>query len=186
VALAGFLLTVPALFPVNVGTSDAPVYSATAFYAVVSIGVLGLYLAFAIPIFLRWRVGDAFKQGSWNLGNKWKWMAPVAVIEILITSIYFIMPNAAGGTPSFMRGLLDGPTNEEVPFDWRFVNYSPLVLGAIFIALWIGWHVSAKHWFTGPKTTINLPEGVTSADEIRLEHEHEGFISGEHDKGSTP
>ncbi len=32
--------------------------------------VIGLYVAFAIPIFLRWRMGDAFKQGSWNLGQQ--------------------------------------------------------------------------------------------------------------------
>jgi hypothetical protein len=43
------------------------------------------------------------------------------------------------------------------------------------IALWIGWHVSAKKWFTGPKVTIDLPEGISSADEIELEHEHKGI-----------
>ena len=57
-----------------------------AFFAVVSIGVVGLYVAFAIPIFLRWRAGDSFKPGGWTLGNKYKWMAPVAVAEIVITS----------------------------------------------------------------------------------------------------
>jgi amino acid transporter len=182
VAAAGFILTLPALLPVNVGTPDAPFYSATAFFAVVSIGVLGLYLAFAIPIFYRWRAGSSFKQGTWNLGSKWKWMAPLAIAEILITSVFFIMPNAVGGTPGFLRGILDAPSTGDVPFDWRFVNYSPLVLGAIFIALWIGWHVSAKNWFTGPKHTIDLPEGVTAADEIALEHEHDGFLTGEHQK----
>jgi hypothetical protein len=38
------------------------------------------------------------------------------------------------------------------------------------ILLWIWWHASVKNWFTGPKTTVDLPEGVTSADEIALEH----------------
>ena len=36
--------------------------------------------------------------------------------------------------------------------------------------LWIGWHLSAKKWFTGPKTTIDLPADVSSAEEIYLEH----------------
>ena len=31
-----------------------------AFYAIVSITVIGLYIAYAIPIYLRWRMGDAF------------------------------------------------------------------------------------------------------------------------------
>ena len=34
-----------------------------AFYAVTSIAVIGLYLAFAIPIWLRWRHGDKFEVG---------------------------------------------------------------------------------------------------------------------------
>jgi amino acid transporter len=175
VTVTGFILTLPALFKVNVGTADAPIYTVTAFFAVVSIGVLGLYLAFAIPIYYRWRAGTSFVQGSWNLGNKWKWMAPIAVAEIVITSIYFILPLYPGGAPAFMRGFLGAPSADEVPFDWKSVNYAPIVLGGLLLALWIGWHLSAKKWFTGPKMTIDLPEGVSAADEIELEHEHKGF-----------
>jgi hypothetical protein len=58
-----------------------------------------------------------------------------------------------------MRGLLNGPSTDDVPFDWPFVNYAPLVMAAICIALWVGWHLSAKKWFTGPKHTIDLPVG---------------------------
>ena len=187
VAVAGLILTLPALWEVNIGTAEEPILTVTAFFAVVSIGVLGLYLAFAIPIFLRWKAGSSFKQGSWNLGNKWKWMAPLAVIEILITSVYFILPLYPAGAPGFMRGFLGAPDTTEVPFDWKFVNYAPLVLGAIFIALWIGWEVSAKHWFTGPKRTIDLPAGMSSADEIALEHEKgspDAGMSG-HDGGTS-
>jgi hypothetical protein len=39
-----------------------------AFYAVVSIGVIGLYWCFAIPIWHRLAMGDRFKAGDWNLG----------------------------------------------------------------------------------------------------------------------
>jgi len=38
------------------------------------------------------------------------------------------------------------------------------------LLLWVWWHVSVKNWFTGPKITIDLPEGVSAADEIALEH----------------
>ncbi len=180
VALTGFILTLPALWKVNIGTEEAPIYTVTAFFAIVSIGVLGLYLAFAIPIYYRWKQGENFKQGSWNLGSKWKWMAPLAVAEILITSVYFILPLYPAGAPGFMRGFLSAPGVDEVPFDWKFVNYAPLVLGALLLALWAGWHLSAKKWFTGPKHTIDLPAGVSSAEEIALEHQHDGFLTGEH------
>jgi amino acid transporter len=49
------LITVPALVEVNIGTEEAPIIVPTAFYAVVSVAVIGLYLAFAVPIYLRWR-----------------------------------------------------------------------------------------------------------------------------------
>ena len=166
----GLILTLPALWKINIGTPDAPIFSVVAFYAVVSIGVVGLYMAFIIPIFLRWRAGDSFVQGSWNTGTKWKWMAPLAVAEVVITSIYFLLPLYPAGTPG----------NEA--FDWKFVNYAPIVLGASLLALWIGWHLSAKKWFTGPKRTIDLPAGITGADEIALEHEHHGYLTGEHER----
>ena len=175
VTVVGFILTLPALWKINIGTEENPIYSVTAFFAIVSIGVIGLYLAFAIPIYYRWKAGSSFKQGSWNLGNKWKWMAPIAVIEIIVTSVYFILPLYPAGAPAFMRGFLGAPSAEDVPFDWKSVNYAPIVLGALLIALWIAWHATAKKWFTGPKTTIDLPAGVSSADEIALEHEHKGF-----------
>ena len=50
--------------------------SPVAFFAVVSIGVVGLYLAFAVPIYFRWKAGDSFTVGSWNLRGHHKWMAP--------------------------------------------------------------------------------------------------------------
>ena len=153
------LITLPALVEVNIGSPEAPIIVPIAFYAVVSVAVIGLYLAFLIPIWLRWRAGDSFVQGSWNLGNHWKWMCPVAVAEIAVISVYFILPF----TPAA------NPFNDA--FDWKFVNYAPILTGGTLILLWIGWHLSAKKWFTGPKMTIDLPAGVSSADEIALEHE---------------
>ena len=81
---------------------------------------------------------------------------------------------------SWMRGMLGAPSEADVPFSWSAVNYAPIVMVVIFGLLWIGWHASAKKWFTGPKHTIDLPEGVTSAEEIALEHQHDGFLTGEH------
>ncbi len=160
------LITLPALVEVDINGAAVPV----AFYAVVSVGVIGLYTAFAIPIYLRWRAGDSFTQGSWNLGTKWKWMAPVAVVEIAIISVYFILPF----TPAA------NPFNDA--FEWKYVNYAPILTGGALIVLWIGWHLSAKKWFTGPKTTIDLPEGVTAADEIEMEHHGKTAHGGqEHD-----
>ena len=59
VAVIGAIITLPALIEVDINGAPVPV----AFYAVVSVAVIGLYLAFLIPIWLRWRMGDAFVAG---------------------------------------------------------------------------------------------------------------------------
>jgi protein-S-isoprenylcysteine O-methyltransferase Ste14 len=120
-----------------------------AFYAVTSIAVIGLYLAFAIPIFLRWRNGSRFDVGSWNNGAKYKWMNPIAVAEIVIVSLYLMLPTVPGGQP----------WNDA--FEWKFVNYAPIVTVGALILLTVWWNVSAKKWFTGPKHTID--EAVVEA-----------------------
>ena len=135
VGVIGVLITLPALKSVG----GVPI----AFYAVVSVAVIGLYLAFLIPIYLRWRMGDAFEPGSWTNGPKYKWMNIIAVAEIAVISVYFILPFTPAGVP-FSKD-----------FAWSSVNYAPvLTLGTLLIlAIW--WNVSAKKWFTGPKHTID-------------------------------
>ena len=35
------------------------------------------------------------------------------------------------------------------------MNYAPILTIGTLVILAIWWHVSAKHWFTGPKHTID-------------------------------
>jgi amino acid transporter len=134
-ALIGLLITLPALW-------KSPRGIPTAFYAVVSVAVIGLYLSVLIPIWLRWRAGSNFTEGVWALGKKYKWMNLIAVFEIIAISIYFIMPFEPAAIPG----------NKD--FTWVAVNYAPILLGITLFLLWAWWHLSVKHWFTGPKRTI--------------------------------
>ncbi|MEJ7636071.1 amino acid permease [Aeromicrobium sp.] len=145
VAVIGAIITLPALIEVDINGAPVPI----AFYAVVSVAVIGLYLAFLVPIFLRWKMGDEFVPGSWNNGQKYKWMNLVACAEIVIISIYFVLPF----TPAAI------PWNDD--FSWKFVNYAPILTGGTLLALTIWWFASAKNWFTGPKHTIDT--AVTEA-----------------------
>ena len=135
-ALGAVVLTLPALYAPP-GTV-VPV----AFFAVTSVTVIGLFVSFAIPIYLRWRMGNKFKQGPWNLGNKWKWMAPVAVLEIAIISVYFMLPTTPAGMPG----------NEN--FSWLAVQYSPIAMLIVIGGAMIWWQLSAKKWFKGPKSDL--------------------------------
>jgi amino acid transporter len=135
VTAIGIIITLPALKSIG----GVPI----AFLAVVSVAVIGLYLAFMIPIFLRWRMGDTFVPGSWTLGSKYKWMNLIAVAEIAVISVYFILPFTPAGVPG----------NKD--FSWASFNYAPILTFGVLIVLAIWWNVSAKKWFTGPKHTID-------------------------------
>ena len=134
-SVVAVIITLPALW-------KSPAGVPTAFYAVVSICVIGLYLAFMIPIYLRWKMGDSFQPGPWTLGNKYKWMNLIAVAEIAVISVYFIMPTLPAGIPW------------HDDFTWTAVNYAPILTIGALIFLWIWWHLSVKKWFTGPKHTV--------------------------------
>jgi len=112
--IAGALLTLPALYQ-NPALPGVPI----AFYAVVSVTVIGLYLAFMIPIYLRLRMGKRFVPGPWSLGGWSRTFGWIAVIEILVISVYFIMPITPTGVP-FTSG-----------FTWLSVNYAPIAIGPV-------------------------------------------------------
>jgi len=136
VALFALIVTLPALKGNKAGVT-------VAFTAVVSIGVIGLYVAYITPIWLRWRMGDKFVPGPWNLGKKYKWMNILAVLEVLIIVVIgFNLPYGPGGVPWRSE------------FDWSLFNYTPVVTIGLALVIGIWWWVSARKWFTGPRHTI--------------------------------
>jgi amino acid transporter len=139
--VAALVMTAPAL----VGDSNGAPY---AFFAVVSICVIGLYIAYVLPVFLRWRMGDAFEPGPWTLGNKYKWINPAAIIWVAICVIIFILPFTPAGVP----------WRDE--FDWKYVNYAPITVGGLLLIVGVWWLVRARHTFTGPVRTVEFDEAA--------------------------
>lgn len=164
VAVVSVVLTLPALVEVDINGAPVPV----AFNAVVTIGVVGLYLAFAIPIYQRWRAGEAFEKGTWSIGRHYRWLCPVAIVEIGITTVIALLPTSPGGVPG------------NADFAWKYVNYTPLVVGGTLLVLWIIWQIWVRHTYTGPRETIDLPPGVSTADELELEYEQHHPHHGQH------
>jgi hypothetical protein len=69
------------------------------------------------------------------------------------------LPTSPGGVP----------WNPE--FEWKYVNYTPLVVGGTLLVLWLAWQIRVKDTYTGPHRTVDLPPGVSSADELEIEYE---------------
>jgi amino acid transporter len=151
VAFWALVITLPALKAYTVaGVAGIPV----AFLAVTSISVIGLYIAYTIPIFLRWRQGAAFKPGPWTLGAKYKWVNMIAIVWVGLCVIIFCLPFTPAAV-YFGNG-----------FTWKAVNYAPLVTGGVIIAVGIWWLVSAKRTFTGPRRTIDEPMSTAGLADV--------------------
>ncbi len=130
----------------------APAYwrgSAVAYFAVTSIAVIGLYIAYVMPTFLRLRAGDNFKPGPWNLGKWSRFVGTVAVVWVLFICIILMMPQ-------FSPGGLGIKTMDAL-------NYAPIAVGIVIGFAGIWWLVSARKWFKGPKV-MGTPEELAEIE----------------------
>ncbi|MFF5146792.1 amino acid permease [Streptomyces sp. NPDC013157] len=121
-------------------------WSHTAFTAIVSVNVVGLFLAYAVPVFLRLRLGDDFRPGPWNLG---RWSRPVgwlAVVWILLSSILFMLPQAS-------------------PITVDSFNYAPIALAVVLAVATVWWFATARRRFQGP-VSYGRPDEVAAMDLI--------------------
>jgi amino acid transporter len=127
VCVLAFLLVVPSLW-----------FGYTGYVVATSVAVIGLYIAFVLPIILRLRAGDRFERGAWSLGRHYVWIDWLAILWIAFISIVFFAPFAYIGIP-WNKG-----------FDWNLFNYTLVTVGAAFL-LFAGWYLlSARRWFRGP------------------------------------
>jgi amino acid permease (GABA permease) len=119
-------------------------WNATAYAAVTSIAVIGLYIAYVLPTFLRLRQGEEFERGPWHLG---RWSRPIGIIAVTwvaFITVLFMLPTTNPVTPSSF-------------------NYTPLAVLAVLGFAGIWWLVSARNWFTGPKVQ-GSPEELAAAE----------------------
>jgi amino acid transporter len=127
VCVLAFLTPLPALWFGYVG------YAAST-----AVAVIGLYIAFVLPIILRLRAGESFERGAWHLGRHYKWIDWLAILWIAFISIIFL-------APAYYTGI---PWN--TGFDWNAVNYTLVMVGGAFLLFGGWWVLSANRWFKGP------------------------------------
>jgi amino acid transporter len=109
-------------------------------YAVgTAIAVIGLYIAFILPVWLRWRKGDSWDEPrAWSLGKHYKWLDPISIAWVGLITILFIFPLYKAGLPW------------EDDFSWELTNYTVLWFAGIGLVFGGWWFLSAKNWFKGP------------------------------------
>ena len=130
-------------------------WSPVAYFAITSIAVIGLYVAYIAPVYLRLRAGPRFKEGPWTLG---RWSRPigiVATIWVVFIVVLFMLPQYL---PQFDA---NGPV-------WADINFTPIVFLVVLggAALWYA--VSAKNWFKGPKVQGSAEELAAIERDLEL------------------
>lgn len=112
--------------------------STVAFNAMVSIATIGLYIAYALPIFFRVTLARrSFVPGPFNLGSYGIFVGWVAVLWVATISVFFSLP-------------------VEYPVTNATLNYTPVAVGCLLIVTISTWVVNARHWFKGPVTNIQV------------------------------
>jgi amino acid transporter len=130
-------------------------WSPVAYFAITSIAVIGLYVAYIAPVFLRLRAGSRFKEGPWTLG---RWSRPigiVATIWVIFICVLFMLPQY------LPQADANGPV-------WADINFTPVVFIVVLggAALWYA--VSAHKWFKGPKVQGSAEELAAIERELEL------------------
>jgi len=108
-----------------------------AFFALTGICVVGLYIAYVIPIFLRLR-NPEFQQGPWNLGKWSQIVGWTAVVWVGFITILFFAP---------LSNLWRWWNGDEV----NSANFTAPLIVLSFIGIGLWWVASARNWFKGPK-----------------------------------
>ncbi|MHB8891241.1 MAG: amino acid permease [Candidatus Limnocylindrales bacterium] len=137
-AAGAFILGVPYL------------WSPVAYFAITSIAVIGLYVAYVAPVFLRVRAGDRFKAGPWTLG---RWGRPVGIVATIWVAIIFVL---------FMLP-------QYLPINASTFNYTPVVFLVVLGGASLWYFVSAKNWFKGPKVQGSAEELAAIERDLELQ-----------------
>ena len=107
-------------------------WNPVAYQAVTSIAVIGLYIAYVLPTFLRLRQGRAFQRGPWHLG---RWSTPIGIIAVIwvaVITVLFMLPTVS-------------------PVTFTSFNYTVVAVAVVLGFATAYWLISARHWFTGPR-----------------------------------
>ena len=114
-----------------------------------SIAVIGLYIAYITPVFLRLRAGDSFQPGPWNLGRWSRPIGTVATIWVVFIAILFMLPQVT-------------------PINATTFNYAPVAVGVVLLFAGGWWVLSAKNWFKGPRSRARPEELAAIERDLEL------------------
>ncbi|KAJ5548365.1 hypothetical protein N7513_005599 [Penicillium frequentans] len=117
--------------------------------ALFSLFVASNYLSWGTPIFCRLVWGqDRFRPGEFYTGRYSKPIAWVAVVYLVFGVVLSMFPS-------------EGP--DPAPSD---MNYTIVINGFVWIGCIIYYFIFARHWYTGPKMTVDEGRSIDSDNTV--------------------
>ncbi|CAO2153388.1 unnamed protein product [Urochloa humidicola] len=112
--------------------------SLVAFQAMASVSTTALCIAYALPILFRVMLArKSFMPGPFNLGRNSIVIGWIAVLWVATITILFSLPVS-------------------YPVTKNTLNYTPVAVGGLFTLVLSSWIISARHWFKGPVTNLEV------------------------------
>ncbi|GAB1693894.1 amino acid permease [Krasilnikovia sp. M28-CT-15] len=105
-----------------------------AYAAATSIAVIGLYIAYVGPVFLR-RRNPEFVPGPWNLGRWSALVGWIAIVWVGVICVLFVLP-------------------AWYPITLANFNYTIVAVAVVLGLATVWWFASARNWFTGPRSNL--------------------------------
>ncbi len=102
-------------------------FSTTAYLAVTSIAVIGLYIAYVTPVFLR-RINPEFRHGVWHLGRWSALIGWIAVVWVIFIVILFMLPPVK-------------------PITVNSFNYAPVAVAVVLVFATLSWWLGGRKHF---------------------------------------
>jgi len=120
-------------------------FSEAALSSLAGASVLGLYISYIAPIFLRITSGrKTFKPGPFNLGRWTTLVGSIACCWVIFICVLLMFP----------------PTSAP---DSQTMNYAVAIIVGVILLAGGWWLVSARNWFKGPVKTVEEPDAEEGA-----------------------
>ncbi|KZT69568.1 amino acid transporter [Daedalea quercina L-15889] len=119
-------------------------FSSTALTSLAGASVIGMYISYATPIFLRITSGrHKLARGPFSLGILYMPIGAVAVAWVAFIVVLLCFP---------MSGIVGEQT----------MNYTVVIIMAVFLFAGGSWIISARKWFVGPLPNVDGDSALSS------------------------
>ena len=120
--------------------------------------VIGLYVSYVTPIFLRITSGrEKLVPGPFTLG---KWYLPIGIVAVswvTFITVLLLFPLGVNPTPDTMSESISIYMGTYACTDFhttRLVDYAVVIIMGVLIFAGLSWILSARKWFKGPVRTV--------------------------------